>query len=313
MEDLHVYTNLIKKGEVVAFPTETVYGLGADAWNPSAIKKIFELKGRPSDNPLIVHVASEKDMLNFAAHIPKVANKLVEAFWPGPLSLVLRKKSAVLDAITAGLETVAIRMPGHPIALEFIKQTGPLVAPSANLSGRPSPTKAGHVRADFGVDFPVIDGEATQVGIESTVLDLTEAIPAILRPGSISRKEVEDVIGSTVEESFFHFLKNPRSPGQKYSHYKPEAEVRWFAAEKHYPDDSAMYLLNGTDLAGDYVVNYKGDLKLMARELFDRFREADHAGIANIYVELPNEFAHHPVYSALANRISKARGTKKPD
>ena len=237
------YIERIRMGGIVAFPTETVYGLGADAWNPTAIQKVFTTKGRPSDNPLIVHVATKDQVPAFAREIPVAAEKLMEAFWPGPLTIVFHKKAEVLDAVTAGLETVAIRMPDHPLALELITATGPLVAPSANTSGKPSPTKAEHVKEDFGHDFPVIDGGATKVGLESTVVDLTESKPAILRPGRISRKEIEEVLDIEVKESFFHHTEKPRSPGQKYSHYKPKAEVRWYAGED-LSDPSTLFLMH---------------------------------------------------------------------
>lgn len=303
--NLDPFIALIQAGEVVAFPTETVYGLGADAWNPTAINKIFQLKGRPSDNPLIVHIASEKEIFNFAKTLPPWVAPLIEHFWPGPLSLVLEKKPHVLDAITAGLNTVAIRMPAHPLALEFISQTGPLVAPSANLSGKPSPTRAEHVTSDFGPDFPVIDGEATKVGLESTVLDVSNPTPAILRPGSISRKEIEDVLDQSVEESFFHVSSTPRSPGQKYSHYKPEAQVRWWQNGETPDSPKSMYLLQEGTLSSPNVVNYHNDLYRMARELYDRFRQADHEGYNEVVIQLPAE-TNHPMYSALFNRISRA-------
>ncbi|MFV1884641.1 MAG: L-threonylcarbamoyladenylate synthase [Balneola sp.] len=299
------YIHLIKSGEVVAFPTETVYGLGADAWNPSAIQKVFEVKGRPSDNPLIVHISDLKQVEDFALEIPDKAKKLMDAFWPGPLSLVLKKKLEVLDAVTAGLNTVAIRMPDHTLALEFIAQTGPLVAPSANTSGKPSPTKAEHVRQDFGENFPVIDGEATKIGLESTVVDLNEKFPAILRPGSISRKQIEEVLGTFVEESFFHHLKKPRSPGQKYSHYKPNAEVRWMKEGEQPNTPSSLYLLVSGSASGSNGISYNGDLNKLAAELYDRFRQADHEGFDSVVIE-NFEGSDQEITSALLNRVKKA-------
>lgn len=306
--DLKPYVELIKSGEVVAFPTETVYGLGADAWNPNAIQKVFTIKGRPSDNPLIVHIWSINQLQDFSINVPEVAHQLIKKFWPGPLTLVLPKKDQVLDAVTAGLFTVAIRMPDHPLALEFIKQTGPLVAPSANKSGRPSPTKAEHVKADFGDDFPVIDGKATKVGLESTVLDLTGEKPEILRPGSISHREIEEVLGSHVKESFFHHIERPKSPGQKYSHYKPEAEVRWLKPNESPDQKNTLYLLiSASDTKAANVVNYNGNLELLARELYDRFRQADHEQFQAVAIE-PLGVNESPILSALTNRIQKALG-----
>ncbi len=298
------YIQLIKDGEVVAFPTETVYGLGADVWNPSAIQKVFEVKGRPSDNPLIVHISDSKQVEDFASDVPLTAEKLMQAFWPGPLSIVFKKKPEVLDAVTAGLDTVAIRMPDHPLALDFISQTGPLVAPSANTSGKPSPTKAEHVKQDFGEDFPVIDGEATKIGLESTVIDFSESIPAILRPGSISRKQIEDVLGTFVEESFFHHIEKPRSPGQKYSHYKPNADVRWLKEGEKPDDPSCLYLLISSSGDTSNIIHYKGNLNRLAAELYDRFRQADHEGFEKIVIE-PFEDMNKDIAPALLNRIRK--------
>ncbi|MEQ8525420.1 L-threonylcarbamoyladenylate synthase [Gracilimonas sp.] len=308
MPDLTKYIDLIKNGDVVAFPTETVYGLGADAWNPAAIQKIFTIKNRPSDNPLIVHVSSKDQVRDFSEKIPDSADLLITEFWPGPLSLVLQKKSKVLDAVTAGLDTVAIRMPDHEIALEFISKTGPLVAPSANRSGRPSPTRAEHVKADFGDHFPVIDGKATKVGLESTVLDLTGDQPEILRPGSISRKEIEDVLGFSVHESFFEHMDRPKSPGQKYSHYKPEAEVRWLKAKEVPDNQEYLYLLLDSSYpVSPNIIAYDNDLDQMARELYDRFRQADIEGYHSVIIEDFSEM-NHPLVSALLNRVRKAIG-----
>ncbi|MCR9132802.1 MAG: L-threonylcarbamoyladenylate synthase [bacterium] len=302
--NLDRYIDLIKSGEVVAFPTETVYGLGADAWNPDAIAKVFKIKGRPSDNPLIVHISDEAQIEDFALDIPDHAHRLIKAFWPGPLTLVLNKKPEVLDAVTAGLNTVALRMPEHPLALSLIKETGALVAPSANKSGSPSPTKAAHVFADFGDDFPVIDGEATRIGLESTVVDLTESFPAILRPGSISRKQIEDVLDTFVEESFFHHIEKPRSPGQKYSHYKPKAEVRWLSDDETMHNSKALYLVQSSSVESKNIIVYHNDLTLMARELYDRFREADIEGFTSVVIERFERKS--PIAEALLNRISKA-------
>lgn len=298
------YIQFIKAGEAVAFPTETVYGLGADAWNPSAIKKVFEVKGRPSDNPLIVHISDSKQADNFALEISDSAQKLMDTFWPGPLSIVLKKKTEVLDAVTAGLDTVAIRMPDHPMALELISKTGPLVAPSANTSGKPSPTKAEHVRQDFGEDFPVIDGEATKIGLESTVIDLSRNIPAILRPGSISRRQIEEILGSFVEESFFHHTEKPRSPGQKYSHYKPNADVRWLKENEKPTDPSCLYLLISSTGKASNIINYNGDLNRLAAELYDRFRQADHDGFKEVVIE-DIQSSESEIAWALLNRINK--------
>jgi L-threonylcarbamoyladenylate synthase len=304
--NLDRYIALIKAGEAVAFPTETVYGLGADAWNPDAIAKVFAIKGRPTDNPLIVHISSEDQIADFAKDIPESAQLLMQAFWPGPLTLVLQKKAAVLDAVTAGLNTVAIRLPDHPIARQFITETGPLVAPSANKSGRPSPTKAEHVRSDFGTSFPVIDGFSTNVGLESTVVDLSEKQPAILRPGAISRKQLEEVLGEEVSESFFKHSEQPRSPGQKYSHYKPDARVRWLQRGEQIDQPNFLYLLQEGQNQPNVIV-YHNNLSQLASELYDRFREADLIGYTEVVLEPFS--GEHSLTSALMNRISKAIGT----
>lgn len=299
------YIQAIKNGEVVAFPTETVYGLGADAWNPKAIAKVFETKGRPSDNPLIVHIADLEQIYEFASDIPEIAQLLIDEFWPGPLTLVFNKKPEVLDVVTAGLTTVAIRMPANKIALELISKSAPLVAPSANRSGAPSPTKANHVKADFGSSIFVIDGGKTQVGLESTVLDVSGETPIILRPGSIGQKELEYVLGSEV------FIDSttpstPKSPGQKYSHYKPKAEVRWLKDEDDFNNSSSLFLLLNYELEQENIVNYDQDFDKLASQIYDRFRQADIDGYESVIIEPFDERSNHSVIPALLNRISKA-------
>ncbi|MEX2477326.1 MAG: L-threonylcarbamoyladenylate synthase [Gracilimonas sp.] len=310
MPDLSRYIELIKSGEVVAFPTETVYGLGADARNPSAIKKVFETKGRPADNPLIVHVSNIDQVNDFVAVTPDPAKKLIDEFWPGPLTIIFKKKPEVLDLITAGLDTVAIRMPDHSIALELIYATGPLVAPSANKSGRPSPTKADHVMSDFGNDFPVIVGGNTEVGLESTVIDLSSEFPTILRPGKIGTKEIESVLGTTVRDSTSGSeVESPKSPGQKYSHYKPIASVVYGNIEG-IKEDTLYLLQSKSNKNSRNIVCYNGDLQLLSKELYDRFRQADHIGYRNIHIEPiePYTKEYPSYYEALKNRISRALG-----
>lgn len=223
---------ILKKGGVVAFPTETVYGLGANALDPQAVAKIFAAKGRPSDNPLIVHVAHIKDVEALAGPIPEQAWSLMEAFWPGPLTLILPKKEAVPPAVTAGLDTVAIRIPAHPVALALLKAVRlPVAAPSANLSGRPSPTTAEHVLKDLaGKIEAVVDGGRATVGLESTVLDLTAPTPTVLRPGGITLEQLQEVLGEVVldpglsQEGALTGI-TPKAPGMKYTHYSPRAQV----------------------------------------------------------------------------------------
>ena len=196
-ESIRKASEILKNGGLVAFPTETVYGLGADALSPEAARKIYEAKGRPSDNPLIVHIADVESVYKIAETIPDKAVMLMEAFWPGPLTLILKKNKIVPDGTTGGLDTVAIRMPAHPVAESLIKMSGVYIAaPSANISGRPSPTLAEHVIEDMDgrIDM-IIDGGAVGIGIESTIVDMTEDIPVILRPGYITKKMLEEIVG----------------------------------------------------------------------------------------------------------------------
>lgn len=217
----------LQNGEVVAFPTETVYGLGADATNAEAVAKIFAAKGRPADNPLIVHVDSKESALNYVQNVSPKAIQCMEAFWPGALTLILQTKPGVFaENVTASLSTVGIRVPNHPIALNLLKRVKlPIAAPSANTSGKPSPTLAEHVYHDMEGTIPLIlDGGATMIGIESTVLDMTSEPPVILRPGKITKEDLEAVIG-TVRLSSEIQGNIPKSPGMKYIHYAPEAPV----------------------------------------------------------------------------------------
>lgn len=221
---------ILKSGGLVAFPTETVYGLGADALNEEAAARIYAAKGRPSDNPLIVHIASTDAVYELATDVPDKAVMLMEAFWPGPLTIILPKKSCVPDGTTGGLNTVAIRMPSHPVALELIKKSGVYIAaPSANTSGRPSPTLANHVAEDMNgrIDM-ILDGGAVGIGIESTIVDLTGEVPTILRPGYITKAMLEGIIGPVeIDKALIEPDKNlrPKAPGMKYTHYAPKGEL----------------------------------------------------------------------------------------
>lgn len=218
---------VIKKGGTVAFPTETVYGLGAAALNPEAIRKVFKAKGRPSDNPLIVHIADIGDIVPIVKRPSKAALALIDRFWPGPLTIILKKKKIVPDIVTGGLDTVAVRMPDNKIALSLIKKAGvPLVAPSANLSGKPSPTRAKDVDADlYGKIDVIIDGGKTRIGIESTVIDMTTSPPTLLRPGGLPVEEIEKVTGPLRGLLVSHENMPARSPGMKYRHYAPKARM----------------------------------------------------------------------------------------
>ncbi|HXI88941.1 MAG TPA: L-threonylcarbamoyladenylate synthase [Blastocatellia bacterium] len=224
-EAIELAASIIRKGGLVAFPTETVYGLGADAMNENAVRKIFEAKGRPADNPCIVHVDS-RDMLDrVAGRVGDRAESLIQKFWPGPLTLVLERKPEVAPSVSAGLSTVAVRMPGNGIALRLIRASRtPIAAPSANASGRPSPTTAAHVLDDLGgrIDL-ILDGGTTNIGIESTVLDVTAEPPMILRPGWITQEMLSEAIGPVERSGSDEELR--RSPGTHHRHYSPRARV----------------------------------------------------------------------------------------
>lgn len=295
---------------MVAFPTETVYGLGADAWNPDAVKKVFEIKGRPADNPLIVHISNLHMVQDFAKEIPEDAKKLMKAFWPGALTLIFKKKSNVPDIITGGLSTVALRWPSHPISQQLISLAGPLVAPSANTSGKPSPTRPEHVFEDFGDDFPVIKGGKTQIGLESTVLDVSESPFTIYRPGAIGKDEIESVIDIEVLESIRSENQTTKSPGTKYTHYAPNASVRWLQENEKLDLQNVFYLIHSSNFEskGENIINYSGNYETMAKELYDRFRQADHENFDEIVIEPFSEqlLSKQPIVKALLNRIQKA-------
>ncbi|MDR2771683.1 MAG: threonylcarbamoyl-AMP synthase [Clostridiales Family XIII bacterium] len=226
---------VIRRGGLVAFPTETVYGLGADAFNEAAVRKIYAAKGRPSDNPMIVHVARASDIGALAAALTPDAVRLIESFWPGPLTLVLRKRAEVPLAVTGGLDTVAVRMPDDPVALALIRRAEtPLAAPSANISGRPSPTTAAHVLQDLaGRVDAILAGRPCRIGIESTVLDLSEGAPVILRPGFVTADHIAALLGKPVgtdsalraRDGSADAAAAPKAPGMKYRHYAPKAEM----------------------------------------------------------------------------------------
>ncbi len=224
---------IIRDGGLVAFPTETVYGLGGDGLQPEASRKIYAAKGRPSDNPLILHIAELAKLKKIAEHIPQEAEKLASVFWPGPLTMIFHKAACVPPETTGGLDTVAVRMPEHRGALEFLREAGvPVAAPSANTSGRPSPTLASHVAEDLDgrIDM-IIDGGEVGIGIESTIVDMTEEVPVILRPGYVTRQMIAEVIGEVrMDPALMSAGANerPKAPGMKYRHYAPKAEMTVF-------------------------------------------------------------------------------------
>lgn len=322
---------IIKRGGLVAFPTETVYGLGADALDAKAVQAIFEAKGRPADNPLIVHVASRQECSTLARNIPEKAFALMDTFWPGPLTLILDRTEIVPDVTTGGLDTVALRMPDNEIALGLIRASGrPLAAPSANLSGKPSPTNALHVIEDLsGRIDAVIDGGNVRVGLESTVIDMTSAVPAILRPGRISREDIEKVIGSVIvgyEDKAHPQLAVARSPGMKYTHYAPDAAVTLIEGEHGMVISRIQELLENshsrqlriglllTDESSK-VIRHADQLVLgskdrpgeIALNLFSGLRKLDARGVDLILVD--GSFSHQGIGTAVSNRIRKAAGT----
>lgn len=320
---------LIRSGELVAFPTETVYGLGADALNPQASKKIYAAKGRPSDNPLIVHIAKFEDLEEIAKEVPQEAKKLADAFWPGPLTMIVYKNEKVPYETTGGMDTVAIRMPDHPAALELIRQSGCLIAaPSANTSGRPSPTLAEHVAEDLGGRIPMIlDGGEVGIGIESTIIDLTEKIPMILRPGYITKEMLEAVIGTVQTDPGIiaaDSTKKPKAPGMKYRHYAPKANLMLIDGAKCAVVDKINELTDAMHSEGkkvgiigtdETVASYRGDMVLsigarededaIARHLYKLLREFDEADVDVIYSE---SFATPRIGQAIMNRLLKAAG-----
>ncbi|HHY73836.1 MAG TPA: threonylcarbamoyl-AMP synthase [Bacillus bacterium] len=313
----------ITEDEVVAFPTETVYGLGANALSDKAIAKIYEAKGRPSDNPLIVHIANREQLINLVENIPDTAQKLMAVFWPGPLTIIFKSNVAVSEKVTAGLKTVAVRMPDHPIALAIIEAAAvPLAAPSANLSGKPSPTKAAHVLHDLnGRIAGVLDGGPTGVGLESTVIDCTITPPMILRPGGVTKEQIEAEIGPVaVDKSLLEKDESPKAPGMKYTHYAPKAPllvvegsntfIETLIKEQQQNGKKVGMLTteeNKHDYNADVIVacGYREDLKTVAQHLYDSLRALDEKNIDIIFSE---SFPQSGVGVAIMNRLFKAAG-----
>lgn len=325
-ETLTEAAEALKQGEVVAFPTETVYGLGAIANSQEAVLKVFAAKGRPSDNPLIVHVADLQTVKDSVEELPKEAVLLAEKFWPGPLTMILQAKPGIYaPALSAGLPTVSFRMPRHPLTLELIKQVGiPLVGPSANRSTKPSPTKVQHVLEDMDGNINgVIDGGDTQVGVESTVIDLTnEEGPVILRPGIITKEEIEAVIGplATQMKTATGEKVAPKSPGMKYLHYAPATPVVaikgsihfWNQIVERYKENKQKIAIMATEtlmqtftdkVEATYRLGDTGNLMQMNQHLFDGLRNLDHRQVDIILAEATNEYG---VGLAYMNRLKKA-------
>lgn len=320
----------IREDHVVAFPTETVYGLGANALSAKAVEKIYTAKGRPSDNPLIVHISSVDMLEGLVAEIPLTAKKLMDAFWPGPLTIIFPKKEQVPHCVTGGLSTVGVRMPAHSVALGFIEAAGvPVAAPSANISGRPSPTQIRHVIEDMNGRIPaIIDGGETILGIESTVIDCSVDTPIILRPGHITQVDIESVLGGEVLQATNKksdaVQGNPRAPGMKYRHYAPKAplvlvepDLMALQAEvnRHRKQNKRVGVLT-TDLLCRqvegayrvYALGYEGELEVVGHRLYDGLRDFDDY---QMDVIIATKFTTEGVGQAIMNRLYKASENKK--
>lgn len=322
---------IIKKGGLVAFPTETVYGLGGNGLNPESSRKIYEAKGRPSDNPLIIHICRLKDLELLVTEIPKQAKELADAFWPGPLTMILPKADIVPKETTGGLDTVAVRMPSHKVALAFIEKAGGFVAaPSANLSGKPSPTVAKYVVEDMDgrIDM-IIDGGDIPIGLESTIVDLTGEIPMILRPGYITLEMLKEVVGEVNCDPTLldgNCLDRPKAPGMRYRHYAPKGDMLIVEgdAEAVVEEINALVeesrqngLKTGVIATSENADRYRADVikiigsraeeEVIAASLYRILREFDDDNVEAIYSE---SFATDGIGQAIMNRLLKAAGHK---
>ena len=312
--------NALACGKLVAFPTETVYGLGANALDENAVKSIFIAKGRPQDNPLIVHVAKKEDIKPLVKAIPDVAKLIIEKLMPGPVTIVLEKSDLVPKIVTAGGDTVAIRIPENEIARELIKRAEvPVAAPSANISGRPSPTKARHVAEDLGNSIEyIIDGGDCRVGLESTVIDLTVTPPTILRPGGVTHEQLCALIGDVAGyEKDCNDNKAPKSPGMKYKHYAPASLMFVFEGENIEKEilcriksnsGKKIYVITAgnTNYPDAYCINCGVTPEEYSKKLFDALRRTDEEGAELVLAEFP--FKRGGIATALFNRIYKSCG-----
>jgi len=328
--DLNQAAEFIRENKTVIFPTETVYGLGANALSDDAVSKIFVAKGRPQDNPLIVHVSSIEMLESLILNpLDDKSKKLIDAFWPGALTLVLKHSDIVPQSVCAHLDTVGIRMPDHPIALKLIELAGvPIAAPSANISGKPSPTEAEHVLSDMmgRVDM-IITASKSRIGVESTVLDMSSSIPTLLRPGGVTVSQIESIIGSIkIDEAIHKSVEKPKSPGMKYTHYAPNAPLTIYRGKrldmiKAIQNEIDHSISQGFKCAvitcdeniDEYMNTFKlslGSIKKpdeLASHLFECLRECDNKGIDIIFAE---SFDETEMGLALMNRLKKAAGFK---
>ena len=319
-----IAANFIKKGELVAIPTETVYGLGANGLDENAVIKIFEAKGRPQDNPLILHLADSTQIADYCENIPNSAYRLAEKFWPGPLTMVLPAKDCVPKRTTGGLSTVAVRCPDSAITREIIRLAGvPLAAPSANISGKPSTTTAEHVRHDHdGRIAAIVDGGACRVGVESTIVDLTEHPPRLLRPGGITPEQLVEVLGEiTVDKAVTAQIDKDavvKAPGMKYKHYAPDCAVLIVAGSR----EAAAKYIHAHFAEGDRVLCFaeelplyencaplaygsEADVNTLSAGLFAALRELDDPAVKRVFARCP---VGGGVAYAVQNRLKKAAG-----
>ncbi len=329
-KDLKEAAGLLAQGEVVAFPTETVYGLGANALSTEAVNKIFKAKGRPGDNPLIVHIASMDQLQPLVQPLSSLVNRCMERFWPGPITFVLRSNGIVPANVTAGLNTIGVRMPSHPVAQALIKLANvPIAAPSANLSGRPSPTLAQHVLHDLrGRISGIVDGGPAGFGVESTVVDMTGPFPVILRPGGITAEQLQEVTGEVRwDPSLYNSNEAPLSPGMKYTHYAPNGTLflvegpinatyfekinEYVKQEKKQGEKVGILTTveNEAKYDADVVLSCgsRGDLQTVASKLYNVLRTFDDNQVTVIFSEM---FPEEGIGIAIMNRLQKASGGK---
>jgi L-threonylcarbamoyladenylate synthase len=300
--------DILKRGGLVAFPTETVYGLGADASSAPAMARLYEVKGRPADHPVIVHFADAESAFAWAREVPPGARSLAKAFWPGPLTLVLKRSAKAKDFVTGGQDTIGLRVPGHPVAQELLRAFGGgIAAPSANRFGRVSPTTAAHVRADLGSDVElVLDGGPSEVGIESTIVDLSGPRPVLLRPGRITRQELEKVLGALVEEKR---EDSPRHSGGLERHYAPKTPARLVPPHEldreiaRLRDKVAVLAFSRPDERVEYWLRMPREPLGYAQRLYAALRELDGAGCESILIESPPDT---PEWAGVRDRLARA-------
>lgn len=327
-KDLPQAAEIIRRGGLVGIPTETVYGLGANGLDPKAVSRIFKAKGRPQDNPLILHITDVSWLERYCKEIPLTAYKLAKAYWPGPMTMILPRKDMVPDAVTAGLDTVGMRCPSHILCHELIRLADvPIAAPSGNTSGRPSPTTADHMREDMdGKIDAIVDGGPCSVGVESTIIDLTCTPPRLLRPGGISLEQLRAVLGQVdVDPAVTRLLgagEKPKAPGMKYRHYAPKAPVTVVSGD---PKTAAEYIAahaapeDGVICFDEFMPLFTsrtgtkpvmdlgpaGDKEEQARHIFDALRSFDHTQVAAIWAQCPDT---EGIGLAITNRLNKAAG-----